>query len=117
MLDYDQFYPVLAAMQKHGLVLNLHGEVPSTQPAEYATTGDSEPITILNAEERFLPTLRKIHRDFPDLRIVLEHCTTKAALDTVRELGPNVVATITAHHLWICLDDAVGSVHNFVSLL
>ncbi|RFU34047.1 hypothetical protein B7463_g2310, partial [Scytalidium lignicola] len=113
VLEYSQFYPVFAAMQKHGLILNLHGEVPSTPAAEYTTTGDSEPITILNAEERFLPTLKKIHADFPDLNIVLEHCTTKAALDTVRGLGPNVAATITAHHLWICLDEAVGSVHNF----
>ena len=40
------------AMQEVGLVLNLHGEVPS----------DKKDVTILNAEARFLPTLKDLHR-------------------------------------------------------
>lgn len=37
----------------------------------------------MNAEERFLPHLREINRKFPKLRIVLEHCTTAAAVEAV----------------------------------
>ncbi|KAI9764288.1 MAG: hypothetical protein M1840_008579 [Geoglossum simile] len=89
---YDEFFPVFAAMEKHDLVLNLHGEVPG---------GPDSDITVLNAEEAFLPTLFELHQRFPKLRIVLEHCTTAAALDAVRACGPSVVATVTAHHLYL----------------
>lgn len=60
------------------MVLNLHGE------AVCAPTDD------LSLEEAFLPTLEKIHRSHPCLRIVLEHCSTRAALETVRSCGPTV---------------------------
>lgn len=39
---------------------------------------------MLDAEPRFLPHLLSIHRKFPKLRIVLEHCTTSAAVECVR---------------------------------
>lgn len=97
VIDYAHFYPVFGAMEEEGLILNLHGEVPSK--------GD---VTVLNAEERFLPTLVKLHEDFPRLRIVMEHCTTAAAIDTVKRLGKTVAATITAHHLSITVDDWAG---------
>ena len=50
-------------------VLNLHGEVPSDADKN---------ICVLNAEEHFLKHLQQLHKDFPKLRIVLEHATTKA---------------------------------------
>lgn len=53
---YDEFFPVFAAMEKHDLVLNLHGEVPSDPDSD---------ITVLNAEEAFLPTLFELHQRFP----------------------------------------------------
>lgn len=68
------------------MVLNLHGECPSDHDKN---------ITILNAESSFLPTLKSLHKKFPDLKIVLEHCTTKEAVETVKACGPNVVGTIT----------------------
>ncbi len=105
VLDWEQFYPVFAAMEEHDLVLNLHGEVPSIPSAD-------EDISIMNAEPLFLPTLLKVHQRFPKLRIVLEHCTTKKALEAVRSCGPTVAATITAHHLWITIDDVCGDVFN-----
>lgn len=68
-------------MEKQDMVLNLHGEVPGT----------SRPgITDLNAEEEFLPTLKMLNQRFPKLRIVLEHCTTEAALNAVRECSESV---------------------------
>ncbi len=106
VLDWEQYYPVFEAMQTHDLVLNLHGEVPSTGAS-------TDEVTVLNAEPLFLPTLLKLHADFPRLRIVLEHCTTREALEAVRACGPTVGATITAHHLWMTVDDVCGDVFNF----
>ncbi|KAF1810472.1 Dihydroorotase [Eremomyces bilateralis CBS 781.70] len=99
VLSYESFYPVFAEMESQNVVLNLHGECPSDHDAG---------ITVLTAEERFLPTLLDLHRRFPKLRIVLEHCTTAAAIDAVKSCGPNVVGTITAHHLRIVVDDWAG---------
>lgn len=100
--SYEPFYPTFKAMEEHGLVLNLHGECPS---------GDD--ITVLNAEHKFLPTLAGLHARFPRLRIVLEHCTSKAAVDAVLACGPNVVATITAHHLFLTVDSWGGNSLHF----
>lgn len=71
-------------MEKHDLVLNLHGEVP-----------DSADVNVMNAEEAFLPTLKRIHQAFPTLRIILEHCSTAAAVEAVRSCGPSVAGIIS----------------------
>jgi len=110
VVDYEAYYPIFEAMQEHDLVLNLHGEAPSTPAAAFMS---SEAITVLNAEAAFLPTLHKIHAAFPRLRTVLEHCTTKEAVNAVRMCGPTVAASITAHHMWIIIDDAVSNTFNF----
>ncbi|KAI5805557.1 hypothetical protein DFH27DRAFT_377349 [Peziza echinospora] len=102
VVSYEAFYPVFAAMEKHDLVLNIHGESPS-----------SPTTTILNAEETFLPTLVSLHQHFPKLRIVLEHCTTAAAVEQVKALGDSVAATITAHHLYLTIDQWSDSPHCF----
>lgn len=107
VVSYEPFFPVFKAMEEHDLVLNLHGELPPSAAEE------GKPITVLNAEEAFLPTLLDLHKRFPNLRIILEHCTTKAALDAVRSCGPNVAATITAHHLHLIVDDWAGDPHSF----
>ncbi|KAK6359019.1 hypothetical protein TWF696_000191 [Orbilia brochopaga] len=104
VLSYDQFYPVFQAMSDHGIVLNIHGECPSTPP-EDVVGSEEEDITILNAEAKFLPTLLSIHSAFPRLRIVLEHCTTAAAVEAVQACGPTVAGTITAHHLFLTIDN------------
>jgi len=96
VISYEPFYPVFTAMEQCGMVLNLHGECPSDH---------SKNITILNAESSFLPTLKSIHAKFPALKIVLEHCTTAAAIEAVNSCGPTVVGTITAHHLYLTVDD------------
>jgi dihydroorotase len=100
--SYEPFYPTFAEMEKQDMVLNLHGECPSGRD-----------IHVLNAEEKFLPTLKEIHSKFPKLRIVLEHCTSAAAVNAVRECGPSVVATITAHHLYLTVDSWGGNSQNF----
>ena len=86
--DPKRIYPVLAAMQEHGLPLLVHGEV---------TDGD---IDIFDREQVFIDRhLRAIVRDFPALKVVLEHITTADAVAFVREAPATVAATITAHHL------------------
>jgi dihydroorotase len=57
------------------------------------TSLGEQDICVLNAEERFLVHLRELHHAFPRLRIVLEHATTKAAVDMVRiETGDRAAA-------------------------
>ncbi|CAG8698522.1 4962_t:CDS:2, partial [Acaulospora colombiana] len=70
-------------------------------------------VCVMNAEEKFLVHLRQLHQDFPNLKIVLEHATTKAAVETVKALGDNVGCTITIHHLQLVVDDWAGQCHNF----
>lgn len=78
----------LVAMQEVGMLLLVHGEV---------TTND---IDIFDREEQFLKTvLAPLVAEYPDLKIVLEHITTKNAAEFVANAGPNVAATITVHHL------------------
>lgn len=86
VVDLEPFYPVFAEMERQDLVLNLHGEMPSSSSAE---------ITVLNAEREFLGKLADLHARFPRLRIVLEHCTTQDAVEAVRACGETVAATIT----------------------
>ncbi|KAH6687307.1 dihydroorotase [Plectosphaerella plurivora] len=104
VISYDPFFPTFAAMEEVDMVLNIHGEVPSDP---------SKDVSVLNAESKFLPTLLDIHRRFPKLRIVLEHCTTADAVKAVRACGPTVAGTITAHHLSLVIDHAVSDVFCF----
>lgn len=81
-------YPALKAMQEEGMLLLVHGEVT-----------DSE-IDIFDREKIFIENiLKNVVNDFPNLKIVLEHITTKDAAEFVASTGENVAATITAHHL------------------
>ena len=81
-------YPLFEAMQTYDMPLALHGEV--TDPH----------IDIFDREAAFIDQyLAKINTAFPQLRIILEHITTRDAVQFVESTGPNVAATITAHHL------------------
>ncbi|MGQ9426119.1 dihydroorotase [Gilvimarinus sp. F26214L] len=84
----ENCYPALEAMQEAGLLLLVHGEV---------TDAD---VDIFDREEVFIErNLRPLVERFPELKIVLEHISTAAAVDYVSNAGSNVAATITAHHL------------------
>lgn len=84
----ENIYPVLDAMQAHGLVLCVHGEV--TDPT----------VDVFDREAVFIErTLAPLIGRFPALRIVLEHVTTRQAADFVRAMPPTVAATITPQHL------------------
>ena len=86
--DLRRTYPTLEAMQRAGLLLLVHGEV--VDPA--VDIFDREAVFI----ERVMTPLR---RDFPELKVVFEHITTRDAAQYVAEAGRFTAATITAHHL------------------
>ncbi|RZL94648.1 MAG: dihydroorotase [Variovorax sp.] len=86
--DIRKTYATLEAMQKHGLLLLVHGEV--TDPA--VDLFDREAVFI----DRVMIPLR---RDFPELKVVFEHLTTKEGAHYVGDADRFTAATITAHHL------------------
>lgn len=86
--ELSRVYHVLEAMEKHELPLLLHGEV--TDPD----------VDIFDRERVFIERhLMPLQARFPGLRMVLEHITTRDAVEFVRGAPANVAATITAHHL------------------
>ena len=83
-----KIYPVLEAVQREGLLLLVHGEVTSSD------------IDLFDREAAFIDQqLIPLRRDFPELKIVFEHITTKEAAHYVREADRFVGATITPQHL------------------
>jgi len=81
-------YPVLESMQNEEIPLLVHGEV--TDPE----------VDVFDRESVFIEkVLDKVVRDFPALKIVLEHITTKDAVDYVLGSKKSIAATITPHHL------------------
>ncbi len=88
--DVANIYPVLERMQAIDMPLLIHGEV---------TDHD---VDIFDRERVFIErTLVRLVRDFPALRIVFEHITTREAVEFVAGSGPNIGATITPQHLHI----------------
>ena len=86
--DIRKTYKTLEAMQRAGLKLLVHGEVT-----------DSE-IDLFDREAVFIDQhLIPLRRDFPELKIVFEHITTKEAAQYVADADAHTAATITAHHL------------------
>ena len=86
--DLRKTYPTLEAMQRAGMPLLVHGEV--TDPE----------IDLFDREKAFIDTrLIPLRRDFPELKIVFEHITTREAAQYVSDADDFVGATVTAHHL------------------
>ena len=86
--DLRKTYKTLEAMQREGLLLLVHGEVTSPD------------IDLFDREAAFIDTqLIPLRRDFPELKIVFEHITTKEAAQYVQSANLFTGATITAHHL------------------
>ena len=86
--DLRLAYSTLEAMQRHGMPLLVHGEV--TDPT----------IDLFDREAVFIDRqLIPLRRDFPALKIVFEHITTREAAQYVAEAGAHTAATVTAHHL------------------
>ena len=88
--DIRNITSVLETMQRIGLPLLVHGEVTDSH------------VDIFDREAVFIDdVMAGIVKEFPELKIVFEHITTKEAADFVTSCGPNVAATITPQHLAI----------------
>ncbi len=90
--DIESLRETLEAMSDLNIPLNIHGE----------TTG-----FVMDREAEFVPIYEQLATAFPNLKIIMEHITTKesaVALDRHK----NLYATITLHHLFITLDDVAG---------
>ncbi|KZY81929.1 dihydroorotase, partial [Oleiphilus sp. HI0071] len=101
----ESLNPVFEALAEEGMLLLIHGEV---------THND---VDIFDREKLFIDQhLKRIHQDFPSLKIVFEHITTKDAAEFVLSANEQVGATITPQHLLLNRNDLlVGGIrpHNF----
>ncbi len=94
----SDLYPIIAVMQQCDMPLLIHSE---------CTASD---VDILAREARFIEEqILPLTKEFPELRIVLEHISTKAAVDFVLSAPSNVAATITPHHLLLNLNDVLAN--------
>jgi len=88
--DMDKAMPVLERMAKIGLPLCVHGEV---------TTPD---VDIFDREKVFIDTvLAPLRKRLPELKVTMEHVTTRDGADYIRESEKNLAGSITTHHLII----------------
>lgn len=95
-----KLYPVFEMMQEKNLVLNIHGEV-------------TDPTCDIFARETYFiqHELIPLIKNFPHLRITLEHISTEYAVEFIKQASENIAATITPHHLWLNRNDLlVGSI-------
>ncbi|WP_419771282.1 MAG: dihydroorotase [Candidatus Marinarcus sp.] len=91
-IDSQTLRPTLEAMSDLGIPLCIHGE----------TNG-----FVMDREKEFMPIYESLAKDFPKLKIIMEHITTKEAVDLLAKYE-NLYATITVQHLLITLDDVAG---------
>ncbi|WVN41661.1 dihydroorotase [beta proteobacterium MWH-UniP1] len=114
--DIKHCYRVLEAMQQAGMPLCVHGEVTASE------------IDVFDREAVFIDqVLAPLRHDFPELRIVFEHITTREAAHFVRDASGPIAATITPQHLlysrnalfqggirphWYCLPILKREVHR-----
>nr|WP_283938011.1 dihydroorotase [Sphingomonas caseinilyticus] len=86
--DIRNIYPALERMQEIGMVFCIHGEVTDTD------------IDVFDREAVFIDRiLTPLTREFPALKMVLEHITTRQAAEFVASAPDNIAATITPQHL------------------
>lgn len=95
-MDVEVLRPTLESMSKLGIPLCIHGE----------TNG-----FVMDREKEFMPIYESIAKAFPNLKIIMEHITTKDAIDLLDKYD-NLYATVTLHHLLITLDDVAGGMLN-----
>jgi dihydroorotase len=86
--DLRNTYKTLESMQREGMPLLVHGEVTSPE------------VDLFDREAAFIDTqLIPLRKDFPELKIVFEHITTREAVQYVQDADRFTAATLTAHHL------------------
>lgn len=95
--DLRKSYALFEIMQQQDVPLLIHAEV--VDPS----------IDILNTESAFIEKeLTPLLKNFPSLRIVIEHISSKRAVDFIQAAKHPIAATITPHHLRLTLNDLLG---------
>ncbi len=92
----EKIYSVLEMMSELNIPLSVHGE----------TNG-----FVLDREREFIYIYKKLAKDFPNLKIIMEHIGTSEILYLLDEYE-NLYATVTLHHLLLTLDEVVGGMLN-----
>ncbi len=88
--NLDNVMPVLERMAKVGLPLCVHGEVTNPE------------VDIFDREAVFIETvLDPLRKRLPELKITMEHVTTRDGVDYIKSASGNLAGTITTHHLII----------------
>jgi dihydroorotase len=98
--NVEEMRPTLEAMSELQIPLCVHGETDGF---------------VMDREAEFMSIYELLASNFPNLKIIMEHITTKEAVDML-DKHENLYATITVHHLLLTLDDVVGGMmmpHNF----
>lgn len=95
-MDVEVLRPTLESMSKLGIPLCVHGETKGF---------------VMDREKEFMPIYESLAQNFPDLKIIMEHITTKEAVALMNKYN-NLYATVTLHHLLITLDDVAGGMLN-----
>jgi len=98
--DIEEMRPTLEAMSELDIPLCVHGETDGF---------------VMDREAEFMSIYELLAKNFPKLKIIMEHITTKAAVEMLDKYE-NLYATITVHHLLLTLDDVIGGMmmpHHF----
>lgn len=95
-MDVEVLRPTLESMSKLGIPVCIHGETKGF---------------VMDREKEFLPIYESLAINFPDLKIIMEHISSKESIDLLKKYD-NLYATLTVHHLMLTLDDVAGGMLN-----
>ncbi|MGA1939367.1 dihydroorotase [Arcobacter sp. YIC-310] len=95
-MDVEVLRPTLESMSKLGIPLCVHGETKGF---------------VMDREKEFLPIYESLAINFPKLKIIMEHISSKESISLLEKYD-NLYATITVHHLMLTLDDVAGGMLN-----
>lgn len=95
-MDVEVLRPTLESMSKLGIPVCIHGETKGF---------------IMDREKEFLPIYESLAINFPDLKIMMEHISSKESIELLKKYD-NLYATLTVHHLMLTLDDVAGGMLN-----
>ncbi len=95
-MDVEVLRPTLESMSKLSIPVCVHGETQGF---------------IMDREKEFLPIYESLAINFPELKIIMEHISSKESIDLLKKYD-NLYATITVHHLLLTLDDVAGEMLN-----
>ena len=103
--NIEKIFPALELLIKHNKPLLIHGEK------------NTEGINLFDREKYFIDDeLLKIVKEFPSLKIILEHVSSKYGVDFIKQ-NNNLAGTITPHHMLLTKKDVFKENYLWASLL